>query len=142
MLILETAQALISPTPTLREIQRQVAEAFGNNHKDLVDKLEKSIAHKINNILSNFDAKERREKKLNLAIQGLESSSGELCLAGRNLLCEKFQAQENITASTNYNTVCITIKSWEAKLDILKRKKSILNGLPIFINSTLTPREA
>lgn len=147
MQILENTQTtnLSNPEVIKGEIQRQVAVAFGNNHEDLVTKIEENIARKINNVLSGFDAKERREKKLNLVIQGLEGSPHELCLAGRKLLSEKFQAQENIeniTVSTNYKTVCVTMKSWEAKLDILKRKKSILDGMPIFINSDLTPREA
>lgn len=144
---LETAQTrnLTNPDEIKNEIKTQVTEALKSCTDGLIKDMEEKIARRMNKILVGLDFKERSEKKLNLIVQGYEGSPDFICQEARQLLCQKFQAEENIvnvTVSPSNDTACVTMKNWEAKLDILKRKKSVLEGLPIFISSDLTSREA
>lgn len=142
---IEARQAETAPNVTeLRtEMQSILTASVKEVHDAHVNEMESVFAQRLNLALSDLDAVERREKRLNIIVKGIECDPGYVEQAVRDLLKEKFNIADEISSIMplhNSQIVAVKLKDLETKGSILKRKKKALEGSNIFINSDVTAR--
>lgn len=95
------------------EMHKLATESIKEVHDTRFAALENVFAQKLNAAMTDLDARERKEKKLNIIVKGLNCEPGGATVSTRTLLKEKFKVEESIREITPLQSpgvVAVTLK--------------------------------
>lgn len=127
-----------------QQVEEQVSEVLSSGQDNSGVKLKDELATKINRALESLDSYERRLKKLNVVVKGLDPELLKSPQSIKRFLKSKYDADINIVdvkISTQTLMATVSLADWETKQKVLKNKGRALAGSNIYIDPDLTPRE-
>lgn len=128
------------------ELSNKIHQISSLGHSDSVNVNTQKV---INVMADRLEAQDKFNRKNNIEISGLEMKTELMMDVSRNFLREKFNYSglvSNIRPSGKVvngqvKTVVVTLESWEAKMNILRTKKDVLNKTNVYIQPDFTEKE-